>query len=106
MTPQHRVRPVLTVTINADHLRRLRAVARRMPGRVGVSALTDEMFAVTLPVFEQIAEAYEEMRGEDGLLDLDALRERMALYLANMMLKATMPAHDTKALDAGGGDSG
>lgn len=81
MAAQHRNRPTLTVTVDSENYRRLRALVARMPMVKGPSALIDEMLTMTLPAFEQVADIYEQTLRPDGSTDRQLAQERMATFV-------------------------
>lgn len=92
LTP--RKRPTLTVTISAEHMERLRALVGRLPAkRANLSGVVDEMLSLTLPMFEQAADAYQAALRPDGTTDDAVMRDRFATYLGMTLLK--MGAHNS-----------
>lgn len=94
MAAQARSRPTLTVTIDADHMARLKAVVDVMPG-AGLSAIVDEMLAITLPMYEAVAEAVVETRQADGAIDQEAIKRRMEAFVGATILKQMGVEHNT-----------
>jgi hypothetical protein len=86
--PPPRKRPTLTVTISAGHMERLRKLVGRLPGkRSNLSGVVDEMLGMTLPMLEHAAAAFEEALRPDGSTDDDLMRDRMAAYLGQQILR-------------------
>ena len=83
---QPRTRPTLTVTIDAEHMRRLKRLVCKMPGGK-LSSLVDEMVGMCLPVFEEVVAAYEAARRPDGTTDEAIARERFGAYLGTTLLQ-------------------
>ena len=82
MTPrQERKRPSLTFTLDPEHVGRLRALVDRMPGAT-VSRLVDDALSWSLPVLEEIADAYYAARRPDGSHSDQVFRERIGAFLA------------------------
>jgi hypothetical protein len=92
--PKPRKRPTLTVTISAQHMERLRRLVGRLPAkRSNLSGVVDEALALTLPMLENAADAYQAALRPDGTTDDEVMRERMASYLGSVLLRLTM--HNT-----------
>lgn len=98
-----RRRPTLTVTIDAEHMRRLKVVVGKMPGGK-LSALVDEMVGMTLPIFEEVVDAFQKARRPDGSLDEAMAQERVEAYLGSMMFKYMASGHNADTLPETGGD--
>jgi hypothetical protein len=95
MAAQPRNRPTLTVTIKAAHMERLRALVGRLPAKgANLSGIVDEMLALTLPMFENAAEAYQAALRPDGTTDDDVMRDRFAAYLGQQMLRMVHNSDD------------
>jgi hypothetical protein len=100
---QFRTRPVLTVTIDADRLRRLRRLTSRIPG-AKASAVVDEMLKLTLPIWEEVADAFEAARRADGTADEAMAQKHVEAYLGAMLLKFMAGQHDPENPFAKGGE--
>lgn len=95
MAAQPRNRPTLTVTIKAENMRRLRALVGRLPAKgANLSGIVDEMLLLTLPMFENAAEAYQAAMRPDGTTDDDVMRDRFAAYLGQTMLRMVHNSDD------------
>jgi hypothetical protein len=78
MPAQMRHRPTISLTLDGRVLARVRRLRKRIPGRVSMSRLVEEMILVGLEPFEAVADAIDEARTSGGQVDHAKVRDRLA----------------------------
>lgn len=82
-----RNRPSLTVTIDPELDRRLRALVELLPGS-SLSIVVDELLTAALPTYEGMAQAIHEARSADGLVDEARARRLAGAFIGSMVARA------------------
>jgi hypothetical protein len=80
-----RKRPLLTVTVDAELKRRLKAVTKQIPGAT-LSGVVGELLKVTVPMIEEVVGVMVKARQADGSIDDDAARQGMAAWIGTKVL--------------------
>jgi hypothetical protein len=83
---QPRTRPVLTVTVKPENLERLKELVTKIPGGK-LSGVVDEMLTLTLPIFEQVVQAFVRAQREDGTTDPELARQHLEAYIGATLFK-------------------
>lgn len=86
MSSVKRIRPKISLSLDPDVYRRLRAVRDRMPGTPSFSVLVSELLAVSLPMMEHMAKALVEAQREDGTVDELRARDALAKWAGAQLL--------------------
>jgi glycosyltransferase A (GT-A) superfamily protein (DUF2064 family) len=90
--PKKRLRPVLTVTVDADVKARIVALAGKIPAGT-VSGVVRELLKTTLPLMEAAVQVMEDAMQADGSLDEAAAKKGMAAWIGTQLLTL----YDTQA---------
>jgi hypothetical protein len=80
-----RKRPILTVTVDADLKRRLKVLAKQIPGGT-LSGVVGELLTMTLPMMEEVVAVMVKARQADGSIDDEEARRGMAAWIGTKVL--------------------
>jgi hypothetical protein len=83
--PKKRLRPVLTVTVDADVKARIEVLAKKIPGG-STSGVVRELLKTTLPLMEAAIQVMEDAMRADGTLDEGAAKQGMAAWIGTQLL--------------------
>ncbi|MBW7856699.1 MAG: hypothetical protein H3C44_10650 [Ignavibacteria bacterium] len=83
--PVKRKRPVLTVTLDAEVIARLREAQRLLPGS-SLSGIVSELLQMSLPLVEGMIAALREARRDDGTVDDDRAKDSLARWAGAQLL--------------------
>lgn len=85
MPPKRRIKPRLTITVDPGVHRRLHEIQSMLPGS-SVSGIVSELLEISLPVFEGMARALKDAKGDDAKLDDDRARDALARWAGSQLL--------------------
>lgn len=83
-----RRRPTIHITISRENLDALDQLQATIPG-MSRSGIVDELLALSLPSFQEIASLIEATRTESGDLDTARARDALAMWTGQQLLKFT-----------------
>lgn len=85
MAEEQRTRPRVTLSLDPVNVARLKRTVAGIPGGT-MSGVVDEMLSAMLPQFEQLVEALQSARRDDGSFDEARGRDALAHWAGQQML--------------------